>query len=175
MATEDVRIVAKFYTIARKFPKLIGRIQSWRIPGGPYTMTQLGVLVVVFILAMATRGVWGGFPLTDFIISVIVGGTCAWAIGQLPSQRRSLPRLIGGALHAINSPAMGRHRGVTFRLKPPHGTRGRVAVGQPRVVPPLETLAPPAAEPAVAPAPTQPRTPVAVTGVERLLQQTRGK
>lgn len=175
--------IARFYTRARKFPKLIGRLHDGtRIPGGPYTVTQLVALIVLTTGALLTRGLWGSTMLADFVISLAIGVGGAFAIGMLPTQQRNLFSVAGGVLRAIRSPMQGRYQGVNVRIAPPHRARGAVAIN------PIIDLATENTSTVVegvakqkasrrmkrtAPASSPATAPVVATGVERLLAQTR--
>lgn len=170
--------VARFYTRARKFPKLIGRLHDGtRIPGGPYTISQLVTLVVLTTGAMLTRGIWGSAVLFDLIVSLTVGIGGAFALGLLPSQQRNLLSITNGLISATGSSASGRYRGKTVQVRAPSHATGRVAINTPPVADPEPVggelvpqgkVAVSQEKQAVVPA-----RPVVASGVERLLLQTR--
>lgn len=174
---------ARFYTRARKFPKLIGRLHDGtRIPGGPYTVTQLVVLIVLTTGALLTRGIWGSTILVDLVISLAIGVGGAFAISILPAQQRNLLSVAGGVLRAIRSPAHGRYHGMNVRIAPPRHARGKTAINP--IVEPIEAEAQTVVEETTNKRlrrrvkPASPATPavtasVTATGVERLLAQTR--
>lgn len=185
--------VARFYTRSRKFPRLIGRLHDGtKIPGGPYTVTQGIVAVVLLALGLVTRGLWGtGTILVDIPIVLLVAWGGAWGAGRLPATRRNVASILLGALGAVFSPAAGKYQEQTVRLRPPHFASGTTTIsgatatstttrpqttGTPAPVVPAPTIAAveetPAAAAELVSAGTAPRTPV--TGVERLLAQARG-
>lgn len=176
--TESPGEVARFYTRARKFPKLIGRLHDGtRIPGGPYTISQLVALVVLTTGAMLTRGIWGSAVLFDLIVSLAIGIGGAFTLGLLPSQQRNLLSVTNGLISATSSSASGHYRGKTVQLRAPSHATGRVAINTPTLTDPepvVDGLVP--QEDAAVPQEKRavvPTRPVAVSGVERLLLQTR--
>lgn len=181
---------ARFFTAARRFPKMLGKLpDGTRIWGGPYTLLQGVVLVVVAAAAVLTKPMWS---FGSFIIDIsIVGGIAIAAgllSGRIPTQSRNVLTVGMSAMHAIGSPVEGRRNGRKVAIRPPHHVRCDAAIDwstdeleqlvdvpvEPAAVPtpaPVSAAAP-AAEPAPIPVAATPR---AVTGVERLLQQTRAK
>lgn len=95
----------KWYTRARKFPQLIGRTpDGTRIPGGPYTYTQVAAGVVTAIVLAQTAWLWahGGLMLNATIfIGTVVGAVIA--SGKLPPGMRNPLVLASGALNLLSS------------------------------------------------------------------------
>ena len=90
--------VVKWYTHARRFPTLIGRTHDGRrIPGGPYTPTQLIVGAVLAWAASKTTSVWAHFGrVTDIVLFVVVvGGDLRCPARLQRSVRWPLSRLAG--------------------------------------------------------------------------------
>ena len=181
MANEEI---ARFYTRSRRFPKMIGRMTDGsRIPGGPYTLTQVGFGGVALMGLLATRTLWStGATLLDLAITVGVAWGVTWLVGLIPMTRRNLVLAFVGAVAAMFKPHGGRYQDRPIRLARPHQ-----AIGSSRMPPPVTapqnaeledvvTEQPPALparspqRPATAPVVT-PRN--AVSAVERLLQQTK--
>jgi len=178
--------IARFYTRSRRFPKMIGRMTDGsRIPGGPYTLTQVGFGGVALMGLLITRTLWStGATLLDLAITVGVAWGVTWLVGLIPMTRRNLVLAFAGAVAAMFKPHGGRYQARPIRLARPHQ-----AIGSTRMPPPvtdtpgveLEDAAPsqpsalPASRPqrpAAAPAPAaEPRA--AVSAVERLLQQAK--
>lgn len=179
---------ARFYTRSRKFPKVIGRFHDGtKIPGGPYTVAQVVIGGTIALIALTTRAAWGsGSILLDIPVSLAVSWAAAWGAGRIPATRRNLLTVVVGAFTAAFRPAEGRYRERPFRTTRPHYAAGKVAIAtvnlsgtaRPTTLAPSAPPAPaalptPAAPRQLEPAPT--KRPVAVTGVERLLQQSRSK
>lgn len=176
--TESTGEVARFYTRARKFPKLIGRLHDGtRIPGGPYTMSQLVALVVLTTGAMLTRGLWGTAVLFDLVVSLAIGIGGAFLLGLLPAQQRNILSLASGLTRATGSSALGHYNGKTVQLRAPSRATGRVAINTSPVAVPEPAGADSISQEEVAvlrqTRAASPGRPVAVSGVERLLLQTK--
>lgn len=174
---------ARFYTRSRRFPKVIGRFHDGtRIPGGPYTVAQVVIGGVVALVALTTRAMWGtDVILLDIPLALGIAWGAAWAAGRIPATRRNLLLVVTGAVSAASRPAAGRYRNQQFRLRPPHRAAGAVAIATATTHPTPsghpDAAQPPATATAVAPRPlpTPAKSTGAVSGVERLLQQTRSK
>ena len=166
----------KWYTRARKFPQLIGRTpDGTRIPGGPYTYTQVAAGVVTAVVLAQTTWLWahGGLILNA---TIFIGATvgAVFAAGKLTPGMRNPIVLASGALNLMSSGY--RLDGTAIKEPKPNTATaaGPVTVFIP--APPLAkpTTAPvePAAEltpiralPGPAPVPS----PAALTSVQRLL------
>lgn len=180
---------ARFYTKSRRFPKMIGRMNDGsRIPGGPYTLTQVGVGGAVLLVMFATRGLlWStGEILLDILLTAVVAFAITWLVGRLPMTRRNLMFAFLDAAAAMFKPFGGKYQGQVIRLTAPH-----VAGGGARVLPPEPSdslVNPPPPQDAERSLPpvqaTQPRREVSLTppapavpahrpatGLERLLTQ----
>lgn len=121
--TEDKgqRITARFYTSARRFKQVLGSLpDGTKIPGGPYTYTQFGVMFAVLACAWLTRGIWGGeSAIRDLILSLIVAYGMGVLVGKLPSSRRGPLQLAGGASTLMSHPGPGgKYQGRPLRLSP---------------------------------------------------------
>lgn len=180
--------VARFYTRSRRFPKMVGRLpDGTRIWGGPYTPVQFLAGGVVLLGALITRSWWGfdGSLLFDLPVAVGMAWGAAYLTGRIPVTKRNLLSIIGGAITAVRAPRAGRYRAAPIRLRPPHQVTGRVQIDElttSGVGVPADRAAPVSTEPApaVVAAPEARSDSVGtsarpVSGVERLLQQTRAK
>ena len=81
----------KWYTRARKFPQLIGRTpDGTRIPGGPYTVTQvLGGIVTCFVISQILK-VWSpGDIVSSAFVLLLVSGSVVFFLGKLPPGMRN--------------------------------------------------------------------------------------
>ena len=167
----------KWYTRARKFPQLIGRTpDGTRIPGGPYTYTQVAAGVVTAVVLAQTTWLWahGGLILNATIyIGATVGAV--FAAGKLTPGMRNPIVLASGALNLMSSGY--RLDGTAIRDPKPNTATaaGPVTVFIP--APPLAKTTTAPVEPVAVPAPipvlpaTEPR-PVpgpALSSVQRLL------
>lgn len=179
----------KWYTLARKFPQLIGRTPDGaRIPGGPYTITQAVGGLIVLIFGYYSMGVWAGFGvLGNYTVLLSVTGAVVFGLGRIPLGARS-PASIGvGVVRAVTAPQRGRLRGRPVRIRRPRKLTQRVvmcteittaatpaAAPETCVASPVKDLA---AEPAVVdetPAPVgQVRPPVAAEAAQAPAEERR--
>lgn len=94
----------RWYTRARKFPQLIGRTpDGTRIPGGPYTYTQVGVGAVVGVVLSQTMWLWahaGMVGNTVFAIGATAGAV--FLSGKLPPGMRN-PLVLGSGISRLVS------------------------------------------------------------------------
>lgn len=105
----------KFYTSARKVQQLLGTLPDGRrIPGGPYTLTQVLAGLTAGVLAMVLRPLWSQGVLSDTVIIVLVVAGVGYLAGKIPRTRRSPITLINGVLNLITRPTTGRYRGRTI-------------------------------------------------------------
>lgn len=181
MNGDDGYEIVKWYTRARRFPKLIGKTpDGTRIWGGPYTYTQVIVAVVVLVVGNETLWLWGQFGLVGNAL-VLVGGSygAAVAAGRLPIGMRSPVSVGVGCWRALTAPAHGVHAGMPVRLPRASVVRSQVVVSTAAARRPAPTPADTAVSPVPAPVATPPapvsttaRHPAAIpalTGVQRLL------
>lgn len=186
MTSPDAPEKGRFYTRSRRFPKFIGRLHDGsKIWGGPYTLMQGAVFVVVTGLALITQGWWAADLGMIFAVpaSGVIGWGAAYGAGKIPMTRRNILSVIAGGAGAMFKPAAGRYQDRAVKIRPPHRAGGRVLInGLPRQdtpstpqasAPSEPTSAPAISKPAPEPEPVQPHT-APVSGVERLLQQARG-
>lgn len=182
--------IARFYTRSRRFPKMIGRMNDGsRIPGGPYTLTQVGVGGAVLLVMLVTRGLlWStGEILLDLLVTAGIAFAVTWLVGRIPMTRRNLLFAFLDGAAAMFKPFGGKYQGQTIRLAQPHAAGGVSQALSPRPAQPAPSaVAPdpaPTPHPASIPQPrrqrrdTVPATAPAImqhrpeTGVERLLAQ----
>lgn len=116
---QEKRIVGRFYTSARRFQQRLGSLpDGTKIPGGPYTYTQVGVMVGALFLGWFAMGVWGAGPtIGRFVILVLVAYGAGLLVGQMPKARRNILGLAGSCLALLTHPgAGGRYKGRPLRL-----------------------------------------------------------
>lgn len=150
MSSADPQIV-RWYTRARRFPQLIGRTPDGaRIPGGPYTITQVATAGVLMLIALKTTSLWAHYGLigNGLLLAGAVYGLI-FLLGKIPLGSRSPLAVGAGAWRALSSPTTGRLGGRPVRLRRPHRVQNRMTVFLPAGVAAAPTLAaqlPPAAQ-----------------------------
>ena len=121
--------VVRYYTRARKFPHLVGRLpDGTRLPGGPYTLTQIIGAALVLTIGVKTMSIWGVFGgLVD--VGLLLVGSIGALIGleRIRTGARSPVGALLGAYTAAAAPRFGRLNGRTL-------TRPRVRRLEHRVV-----------------------------------------
>lgn len=123
----------KWFTLARRFPQLIGRTpDGTRIPGGPYTVTQALGGIAVVVVGYMSMGVWAHFGgLGNFAVLFAVAGGAVFGLGRIPLGARN-PFAIGvGVVRAVSAPKLGRVRGRSVRIRRPHSVTHRMIVCTP--------------------------------------------
>lgn len=164
MSEQHTPNVARFYTAARRIPVLIGKINGARIPGGPYTLTQIVVGGIVLWIGYKTAGLWGAglYPLVRMTVLAGIAFGTTWATGKIPSTRRRLMDLASDFGTALSLPDLGTYQGRRISIARPHRVDGTVLMQlEPGVqiataaapVAVAEPAAPALAIPAPAPAP----------------------
>lgn len=112
MSVENQTQTGKFYTAARKFQQLIGVTPAGEaIPGGPYTVTQFLVGIVVLALGFLTRPLWSMDMIADVLIIVVAAVGLTYFTGKVPGSRRSIINLINCAMALLFRPRNGVYRG----------------------------------------------------------------
>ena len=176
--------VVRWYTRARRFPQLIGRTPDGaRIPGGPYTITQVATAGVLMLIALKTTALWAHYGLiaNGLLLAGVVYGV-VFLLGKIPLGSRNPVAIAAGAWRALSAPSTGRLADRPVRLRRPHRVQHRLTVFIPAAAPtaaapePTATVAPaPAAEPAAASAhPAQPaETPARQTKKSRRRSKAR--
>lgn len=114
--------VARFYTKSRKFPRLIGRFHDGtRIPGGPYTFTQVLIGAAVLVVAFMTRSAWSvGFMLGDIVVALAAAWGGAYLGRYIPISDRNPIVTLPSAAASFTRPASGRYRGEQTQFPKPH-------------------------------------------------------
>ena len=104
---------------AAKVPVLIGKIQGWHIPGGPFTVPQVRLAVGASVTAMWLRPTWGRWGVLDYLAAAMRAGPVGFFAGKLRTGARD-PLTAGWALLSVLSgPTHGRYRGRPLRHRTP--------------------------------------------------------
>lgn len=157
MSTPEPEIV-RWYTVARRFPKLIGVLPGGgRIWGGPYTQTGFVVGVVLLLAANRFAWAWAHFGVlgNGLVLVAVVWGS-AWGVSKLPIEARNPFSVASGLYAAATAPETGRVGGSPIKpTRPVKVRRSRVRVNQADPAPAATPPAPiPAPLPTITPAPT---------------------
>lgn len=146
-------IVGRSYTRARRFPLVIGQLPGGgRLLGGPYTLTQIGVMSASVLVLYLAAPIWAHLGLANVIVLIGVPYAAAWLVRHARVEGREPLRAAAGFAVWLCSPATGRIRGVVVR---PHRPRRQVA-GRFTVTAPAAAPAPAAAAGPVLPEPVRP-------------------
>ncbi|MEU5108478.1 hypothetical protein AB0H07_40520 [Streptomyces sp. NPDC021354] len=138
------RLIGHCYTKARRLPVVVGKIPGGnaRLPGGPYTKTQLAALVGLFIPLVATRSLWGTHTVLDLLIVVVVPYTGAWALRFVRLDGRNPAAVLLSITMLAAAPRHGRLRGRPWRAVGAHRARAACTLppddSSPAAEPPLE-------------------------------------
>lgn len=116
---------ARFFTRARRIPTLFGRLHDGtRIPGGPYTLTQVVAGVATLVVLWQTKALWARFGFFGNI-ALFIGLTVAitFAAGRLPSGGRNPFSWVAGVLGVTFRRRGGRRRGQVLQVNRPRRVR----------------------------------------------------
>ncbi|MFD9078205.1 hypothetical protein [Streptomyces erythrochromogenes] len=187
----DVELIGRCYTKARRAPLVHGVIRDVnggrgiRLPGGPYTLTQLAGIVSTVAALSLTRPVWGGHGWLDVAVLLVLPAVVAFVLRHLHVDGRNPAAALLSVALMLAAPRRGQLRGRAYR--PARPTRGDTRLHLPAAedtapaseTEPAPAPAPPpgpgrprrAARAAQSPAPTGPSSPAApvASGVQALL------
>lgn len=115
----DQQMIGRFYTSARRFKQVLGSLpDGTKIPGGPYTYTQIGTMLATLVLGWMSRGIWGtDSAIGDLIILLTVAVGVAFLLGKMPTSRRSPIKLLASIIVLLSHPGPGGNwKGRPLRL-----------------------------------------------------------
>lgn len=183
-AEADGELVGRCYTKARRAPLVHGVIRDVnggrgiRLPGGPYTLTQLAAIVTTFVVLILTRAFWGGHGLMDVVLLIGLPFAAAFALRHLHIDGRNPVAALVSVLAMLTGPTWGRLHGRPYRPARPTRRNARITLApsgeRPPPAAPVVRLATAATAPITRPATVAPATrsaanaPVA-SGVQALL------
>ncbi|MFC7986517.1 hypothetical protein [Streptomyces sp. NPDC057336] len=123
MSASEEELVGHSYTRARRHPLVIGKLPgAGRLPGGPYTITQVMTMVISFGLLVMTRDLWAHFGAMNFILMALIPWGLAWVLRYARLDGRDPARAVRSLLIYSSTPAQGRLAG-----KPQRAARPRLA------------------------------------------------
>ncbi|MEU2770746.1 MULTISPECIES: hypothetical protein [Streptomyces] len=123
MSASEEQLVGHSYTRARRHPLVIGKLPgAGRLPGGPYTITQVMTMVISFGLLVMTRDLWAHFGAMNFILMALIPWGLAWVLRYARLDGRDPARAVRSLLIYSSTPAQGRLAG-----KPQRAARPRLA------------------------------------------------
>ncbi|MFF9594082.1 hypothetical protein ACF1FX_33715 [Streptomyces sp. NPDC014646] len=120
-AEPEEELVGRCYTKARRAPLVHGVIRDVhggrgiRIPGGPYTLTQLAAIVTTFVVLILTRVVWGGHGLADVVVLLGLPFGAAFALRRLHIDGRNPAAALISVATMLTGPKQGRIHGRPLR------------------------------------------------------------
>lgn len=176
-------LIGRCYTKARRAPLVHGVIRDVnggrgiRLPGGPYTLTQLAAIVGTFVALILTRAIWGGHGLMDVVLLLGLPFAAAFLLRHLHIDGRNPAAALVSVAVMVTGPRWGRLHGRPFRpARPVSGDTlitvtadGPAAGSSPAVARPASAVTDPARPAPAAPTPaTTVGVPVA-SGVQALL------
>lgn len=135
----------RFYTRARKFPRLIGQTFDGRtIPGGPYTVQQLVGALLTFFVCLKTSSWWSSSGVFTVVVTLVATVGITVLLRQVPYLRRNPVSYVTGVARVAAGPRHGRVASLPVRGSKPHHVKGMAYVDV-RDLPPLLPTSRPAA------------------------------
>ncbi|MEU4111138.1 hypothetical protein ACN6K4_000185 [Streptomyces hayashii] len=120
MSASEEELIGHSYTRARKHPLVIGKLPgAGRLPGGPYTITQVMTMVISFGLLVMTRELWAHFGAMNFILMALIPWGLAWVLRYARLDGRDPARAVRSLLIYSSTPAQGRLAGKPQRVARP--------------------------------------------------------
>ncbi|MFF6979486.1 hypothetical protein ACFZAV_17445 [Streptomyces sp. NPDC008343] len=120
MSASAEELIGHSYTRARRHPLVIGKLPgAGRLPGGPYTITQVMTMVISFGLLVMTRDLWAHFGAMNFILMALIPWGLAWVLRYARLDGRDPARAVRSLLIYSSTPAQGRLAGKPQRVARP--------------------------------------------------------
>lgn len=143
----DSRDVLRWYTRARRIPRLIGKLSGSDrgIPGGPYTITQAIGAISVGLGLLKTEPLWGQFGwISNKIIILVATAATAFLLRFVKPGGRDPLSALTALLSVATASRHGRLKGRQLKARKPVRVHARVRVvsASPYAQPALEVLEP---------------------------------
>ena len=120
MSASEEELIGHSYTRARKHPLVIGTLPgAGRLPGGPYTITQVMTMVISFGLLVMTRDLWAHFGAMNFVLMALIPWGLAWVLRYARLDGRDPARAVRSLFIYSSTPAQGRLAGKPQRVARP--------------------------------------------------------
>ncbi|WP_327740611.1 conjugal transfer protein (plasmid) [Streptomyces nojiriensis] len=120
MSASEEELIGHSYTRARKHPLVIGKLPgAGRLPGGPYTITQVMTMVCSFGLLVMTRDLWAHFGAMNFLLMALIPWGLAWVLRYARLDGRDPARAMRSLFIYSSTPAQGRLAGKPQRVARP--------------------------------------------------------
>ncbi|MFB8441249.1 hypothetical protein ACFC7A_19605 [Streptomyces niveus] len=154
--------VGRCYTKARRAPLVHGVIRDvnggrgLRLPGGPYTLTQLAAIVATVALLILSRPLWGGHGLADAVVLVALPFAAAFLLRQMHVDGRNPAAAAASVVMMLTGPRSGQLHRRPLRQARPRRTGALVTLGTGRADANDRPPAPPSTR---APRPSVPTAP----------------
>lgn len=123
-------LIGHCYTKARKFPLVVGKLPGGgRLPGGPYSLHQIGVMIGSVVVLQQSAALWAKFGW--FNIVIFAGIPYGLALGLKHARIDGRNPLVAGLgwLTYLTAPRHGRLRGRPYRPARPRALAGRFLAG----------------------------------------------
>jgi hypothetical protein len=119
--------IGRSYTRARRMPWVVGKIQGVSLPFGPYTATQLAVLLGGGWMLVQTFRFWTHLGPAGLLV-LVFPPAAAWAVRHAKIEGRSPVRAAAGFLALLAEPRHGRIGGHLARDSRSVTLRGRIRI-----------------------------------------------
>ncbi|MFZ3491641.1 hypothetical protein ACODT5_00110 [Streptomyces sp. 5.8] len=126
MSADEEELIGHSYTRARRHPLVIGKLPgAGRLPGGPYTVTQIVTMAGTFLFLVLTRQLWAYFGIGNAFIMIAAPWGLAWILRYARLDGRDPARAVRSLMIYASAPSGGRLGG-----KPQRRIRPRLAIGR---------------------------------------------
>nr|BEK71283.1 hypothetical protein KPHV_85100 [Kitasatospora purpeofusca] len=129
LTRDEEILIGRSYTRARRHPLVVGKLPgAGRIPGGPYTITQIVTMVIGFVVLIMTRALWAYFGIFDIVIMIVLPWGLAWVMRYARVDGRDPARAIRSLSVYLSAPGAGRLAGRPQRRGRIQATSGRCTI-----------------------------------------------